>query len=512
VEREKYKSEISSLTASIDNLSFFFFINYSFIIKALLLATMLGLDKRFTTAAPAFLDSSSSSSEATAADLAAAAASIQTGHPLSTAASTAQVGYLAGELARRSTTMAGPSAEGLSNDVLNRKDSTQRSGGKKATADLHSTEATNDFFRVRRHATTAEPGEFDEGSSGAVPQPKVANSGSSSNSGSGSRSSSTGGGMRRRNTAQPLPEMDGSGKEESQAAAPQPPMSGEVEDPMGSRKQALRLFDRGKKGYISHADLVRLLRKIDVHNLSDAEVDEMIRAADANPRGKQTTCLPEQLLKLVPPLCPARVVDPGGLVFKSGEIDPQAYLLTQGEVVLTLDPRRGGAPLEALRFKRGDLVSFKRYSVLENKTVIETSMASDLFCTKANLPTFSLHFRHQFDCILIHLLFLTHFWQVGDAELTLSPDGAPNVLQRLWTARCVEDPPKEGAAPTNGPSGCRLLAVRRELFSHLTDVFEPLGNGLATRAQVRDLLQTPIFPLLISPLKFPCTCLSCCTP
>jgi len=77
--------------------------------------------------------------------------------------------------------------------------------------------------------------------------------------------------------------------------------------------------------------------------------------------------------------------------------------------------------------------------------------------------------------------------QVGDAELTLSPDGAPNVLQRLWTARCVEDPPKGGAtASTNGPSGCRLLAVRRELFSHLTDVFEPLENGLATRAQVRD--------------------------
>lgn len=329
---------------------------------------MLGLDKRFTTAAPAFLDSSlTASSEATAADLAAAAASIQSGHPLSTAASTAQVGYLAGELARRSTTMAGASGQTSSDGGVSRKDSrkdsTRRAMKEKPNADPKSAEASKDFFRVRRHATTAEPGEFDAGSGDAAPSPAVVDR-------SNSRGSSAGGGMRRRNTAQPLGGVDEGGiNEQSQRAAPStPPMSGEVEDPMGSRKQALRLFDRGKKGYISHADLVRLLRKIEVHDLSDAEIDEMIRAADANPRGKQTVCLPEQLLKLVPPLCPARVVDPGGLVFKSGEVDPQAYLLTQGEVVLTLDPRRGGAPLEALRFKRGDLVCNKRRVCLGAKS------------------------------------------------------------------------------------------------------------------------------------------------
>jgi hypothetical protein len=283
--------------------------------------------------------------------------------------------------------------------------------------------------RVRRHATTATPGEGHDDHDEAP----AASASSSSDGGNG-------GGMKRRNTAQPSG-MGGGGSGEPQPSQPQPLGSGEVEDPMGSRKQALRLFDRGKKGYISHADLARSLRRIGVHDLAAAEVDEMIRAADANPRGKQATCRPEQLLKLVPPLCPARVVDPGGLVFKSGEVDPQAYLLTQGEVVLSLDPRRGGAPLEALRFKRGDLV--------------------------------------------------------GDAELTLSPDGAAHVLPRLWTARCVDDAaPKGAGGAAAGGAGCRLLAVRRELFSHLTDVFEPLGDGLAARAQVASHAHPALHPFL----------------
>jgi len=265
--------------------------------------------------------------------------------------------------------MAGASGQTSSDDGLSRKDSrkdsTRSATKEKPNAGPQSAEASKDFFRVRRHATTAEPGEFDAGSGDAAPSPVVVDKARSN-----SRGSSAGGGMRRRNTAQPLGSVDeGGSNEQSQQTTPStPPISGEVEDPMGSRKQALRLFDRGKKGYISHADLVRLLRKIEVHDLSVAEVDEMIRAADANPRGKQTVCLPEQLLKLVPPLCPARVVDPGGLVFKSGEVDPQAYLLTQGEVVLTLDPRRGGAPLEALRFKRGDLVSNKGRVYLSAKS------------------------------------------------------------------------------------------------------------------------------------------------
>ena len=56
---------------------------------------------------------------------------------------------------------------------------------------------------------------------------------------------------------------------------------------------------------------------------------------------------------------------------------------------------------------------------------------------------------------------------IGDTEL-LSADGT--VLPRLHSAHC-------GSA-----GGCKLLAVRRELFSHLSDVFEPLGEELMQRA------------------------------
>ena len=62
---------------------------------------------------------------------------------------------------------------------------------------------------------------------------------------------------------------------------------------------------------------------------------------------------------------------------------------------------------------------------------------------------------------------------VGEFELLTkdrSDKGAPAVLPRLHSAHC-------GSA-----GGCKLLAVRRELFSHLSDVFEPLSEELMTRA------------------------------
>jgi hypothetical protein len=41
------------------------------------------------------------------------------------------------------------------------------------------------------------------------------------------------------------------------------------------------------------------------------------------------------MLKLVPPLCPARLIEHKGTLFVAGEVDPQAYLVTQGEVMLS---------------------------------------------------------------------------------------------------------------------------------------------------------------------------------
>ena len=61
--------------------------------------------------------------------------------------------------------------------------------------------------------------------------------------------------------------------------------------------------------YVSHADLQRLLRRVGVNDVSDAEVREMIAAANTNPRQRQAAIRPEQLLKLVPPLCPYKHVD-----------------------------------------------------------------------------------------------------------------------------------------------------------------------------------------------------------
>lgn len=182
------------------------------------------------------------------------------------------------------------------------------------------------------------------------------------------------------------------------------------EEVLGSRSAALRVFDTSGKGYISADDLVRVVKRVG-DDLSENEILEMLRAADQNPRTTQETILPEQMLKLVPPLSPPKFYDSLGNIFQAGQIDPQAYLVTEGTVMLSFQPKLGGAPINARTVGRGELI--------------------------------------------------------GDSEL-ISADGS--VLPRLHSAKCVSF------------GGCKLLSVGKDLFSHLTDVFEKLGEDLTIRA------------------------------
>ena len=58
----------------------------------------------------------------------------------------------------------------------------------------------------------------------------------------------------------------------------------------------------------------------------------------------------------MPALCPAKEFEQWDLIYRQGEVDPHAYLVTSGEVVRTVVPRRGAAPIEASRVRRGGLI------------------------------------------------------------------------------------------------------------------------------------------------------------
>lgn len=82
----------------------------------------------------------------------------------------------------------------------------------------------------------------------------------------------------------------------------------------------------------------------------------MLRAADQNPRTTQKVIIPEQMLKLVPPLSPPKSYDYLGTIFQSGQRDPQAYLVTEGQVILSFMPKHGGTPIQARSVGRGEII------------------------------------------------------------------------------------------------------------------------------------------------------------
>jgi CRP-like cAMP-binding protein len=82
----------------------------------------------------------------------------------------------------------------------------------------------------------------------------------------------------------------------------------------------------------------------------------MLRAADQNPKTTQSVILPEQMLKLVPPLSPPKSYNHMGTIFQSGQIDPQAYLVTEGNVLLSFMPKHGGTPIASRSVGRGELI------------------------------------------------------------------------------------------------------------------------------------------------------------
>lgn len=106
------------------------------------------------------------------------------------------------------------------------------------------------------------------------------------------------------------------------------------DDPLGSRRAAIRIFDRDGKGWVSGADLARVARSVGDADCCDSCVREMIAAVDGGVKDPSKIALdnnpskqrirPKQMLKLVPPLCPAQEVAQWDMLYNSGEVDPRA--------------------------------------------------------------------------------------------------------------------------------------------------------------------------------------------
>ena len=106
------------------------------------------------------------------------------------------------------------------------------------------------------------------------------------------------------------------------------------DDRLGSRRAAIKVFDRDSKGYISGSDLERVARSLGDNGCCDSCVREMIAAVeggvvessnlDVSSASSERVIRPKQMLKLVPPLCPAQELTQWDMLYKSGEVDPRA--------------------------------------------------------------------------------------------------------------------------------------------------------------------------------------------
>ncbi len=108
-------------------------------------------------------------------------------------------------------------------------------------------------------------------------------------------------------------------------------------DALGSRRAAVRMLDPDNKGFVTEADLARVLRFLG-EELSERELREMVVAGHGDPHAKaQTRVAHEQLVTLLPPLCPSKVFQRRELMYAEGEVDHTYYLLQKGEALLRFE-------------------------------------------------------------------------------------------------------------------------------------------------------------------------------
>ena len=165
-------------------------------------------------------------------------------------------------------------------------------------------------------------------------------------------------------------------------------------DALGSRRAAVRMLDPANKGFVTEADLARVLAYLG-EELSERELREMVVAGHGDPHAKAATRVAhEQLVTLLPPLCPSKVFRRRELMYAEGEVDQTYYLLQKGEALLRFDcPADGRSSIQVAleTLKGGDTFGEMEMMIEADGTVLPRATSCECLSPRCEVIAIDEH-------------------------------------------------------------------------------------------------------------------------
>ncbi len=189
---------------------------------------------------------------------------------------------------------------------------------------------------------------------------------------------------------------------------------------IGSRYTACEMIDREKKGYIDVLDIMSTMELLG-EKVGHEQATMMLSAVDGDIMSRCNQVPYDQMSKLITPLSPPSIVEPGCIVYSEGDVDDVFYLIRHGNVEFSVKNQQ------------------KRYS------------------SDGRSDEFKLQPLKTGDSF-------------GEAELVLQKG---TTFPRLSTCKC------------SSVDNCELLMIHKEQFQLLTNVFGSINRKIQLQANVR---------------------------
>ncbi len=188
---------------------------------------------------------------------------------------------------------------------------------------------------------------------------------------------------------------------------------------IGSRHAACEMIDRGKKGYINVFDIMSTMELLG-EKVGHEQAKTMLSSVDGDVISSCNEVRYDQIVKLVTPLSPPTIVEPGYTVYSEGDVDDVFYLIQRGNVEFSMKNQQ------------------KRYS------------------SDGNPDEFVLQSFKTGD----------HF---GEVELALQKG---TTFPRICTCKC------------SSVDNCELLLVRKEQFQLLANTFGSINRRINSESKM----------------------------
>ncbi len=189
---------------------------------------------------------------------------------------------------------------------------------------------------------------------------------------------------------------------------------------IGSRYTACEMIDGEKKGYIDVFDIMSAMELFG-EKVGHEQATMMLSAVDGDIMSRCSQVQYDQLAKLITPLSPPSIVEPGCIVYYEGDVNDVFYLIRHGNVEFSMKNQQ------------------KRYSSdgRPDEFILQSSKTGDSF---------------------------------GEAELVIQKG---TTFPRICTCKC------------SSVDNCELLMIHKEQFQLLTNVFGSINRNIYLQSNMR---------------------------